>query len=124
MSSSPFSRASSAQARRSVMFIMGLLGVSMYSARVWGRSCSRMHCTCVVSAKLTSSPFLLPTVRISRMTPPYRSSEQMMWSPGPNSSKHALTAAMPDANATVSHAPSSADTVSSRRCRVGFFSRV
>ena len=48
----------------------------------------------------------------------------MMWSPGWNSSKQALTAAMPEEKATVSQAFSRAEMVSSSRCLVGFFSRV
>ena len=93
---------------------MGLLGLSMYRALAAGVSTARILSGLVLSTKFTVRPFLALTVFSRRVVPPYRSSEQMIWSPGRNSSKQALMAAMPEEKATVSTPCSSAVMVSSR----------
>ena len=78
ISSRPCSLAKAAQARRSVTFIMGLLGVSMYRALAAGVSTARILSRLVLSTKFTVRPFLALTVFSRRVVPPYRSSEQMI----------------------------------------------
>ena len=60
----------------SVTFMVGLVGVSIYSILVLGRSAMRTASAIEVSTKLNSSPKCTSNCVESRKTPPYTASER------------------------------------------------
>ena len=88
----------SATLAMSVTFIIGLVGVSIYTAFVSGRiyfSTSSL----LVSTYSTSYPFFFEILSKSRTLPPYKSSPAIICAPCENISMATVIAAIPDENA-------------------------
>src|SRR5438876_5112534 len=76
------SPASFEMAAMSVTFMVGFVGVSMYSILVFGRMAMRTASGIEVSTKLNSNPKCTSSCVESRKTPPYTASDRTTWSPG------------------------------------------
>ncbi len=105
--------------RMSVTRIIGLVGVSMNSARVLSFMKSSGF-SVEQSMWLNEMPFFSLILSNSRMLPPYMSDSVTMWSPGRNNSIIAEIAAIPDEKATAPAPPSKEATIFSACSLVGF----
>src|SRR5215813_1127537 len=116
--------ADSAIRLRSISFIIGLVGLSSQTARVFGVRADAKLSGFERSTKEKESPCRLKTLSNRRKVPPYTSSEHTTWSPEFSRCMITSAAALPDANAAPYFAPSKAARQSSSALRVGFLVRL
>ena len=99
---------------------MGLVGLSIQTSFVFGRSARATFSGAVMSTASNETPCRRKTLSKMRKVPPYTSSQARTWSPDESRWRTASVAASPEAKASPCRPPSSAARQSCSAWRVGF----